>query len=110
MIKKNKIENKVLIVSFHWVYLKKIKKLNENIKTGLLSKKPLLIIKRAKLCKADLMGIYYKFINKEIIDKVHRNNLRIFAYEGVTENLSMKKIKLLIKLGLDGIALNKPEI
>jgi len=108
IIKKNKVENKVLIVSFHWGYLRKIKKLNKNIKTGLLSVRSLLLIKRAKLCKADLIGIYYKFLNKNLIDKVHKNKLKIFVYERVTENLSKKKIKKLIKLRLNGIALNNP--
>lgn len=110
IIKKNKIENNVLIVSFHSSYLRKIKKLNKNIKTGLLSRRSFLIIKRAKLCKVDLIGIYYKFINKKLIEKAHKNNYKIFAYESVRENLSKKQIKKLINLGLDGIALNKAKI
>src|SRR3989344_3635632 len=56
LIKKNKIENNVLIVSFHPYYLKKIKRLNEDIKTGLLLLRPLLMIKRAKFCNADIIG------------------------------------------------------
>ena len=108
IIKKNKIENKVLIVSFHSSYLRKIKKLNPEIKTGLISRRTLLVIKRTKLCKADLIGIYYKFVNKSLINKIHKNNFRVFAYEKVEENISKNKIKKLINLGLDGIALNKP--
>ena len=110
IIKKNKIENKILIVSFHSSYLTKIKKLNKNIKTGLLSFNPLLIIKRAKMCKADLIGINNKKVTKKIIDKAHKNNLKIFAYERVTENLAKNRIKKLINLGLDGIALNNPTL
>mgnify|MGYP001568243544 CR=1 FL=1 len=108
IIKKNKIENKVLIVSFHSSYLRKIKKLNPEIKTGLISRRTLLVIKRAKLCKADLIGIYYRFVDKSLINKIHKNNFRVFAYERVTENLSKNQIKRLINYGLDGIALNKP--
>jgi glycerophosphoryl diester phosphodiesterase len=107
IINKNKIQNNVLIVSFHSNYLKRIKKLNKKIKTGLLSVRPILIVKRARLCKADSVGIYYWFLNKRLIDKVHKNNLKIFAYEKPIENLSKKNIKKLISLGLDGIALNK---
>ena len=108
IIKKNKIQDKVLVVSFHSSYLRKIKKLNPKIKTGLISRRTLLVIKRTKLCKADLIGIYYKFVNKSLINKIHKNNFRVFAYEKVEENISKNKIKKLINLGLDGIALNKP--
>ncbi len=108
IIKKNKIQDKVLMVSFHSSYLRKIKKLNPEIKTGLLSRRTLLVIKRAKLCKADLIGIYYRFVDKSLINKIHKNNFKVFAYERVTENLSKKQIKRLINYGLDGIALNKP--
>ncbi|MEK6906957.1 MAG: glycerophosphodiester phosphodiesterase family protein [Nanoarchaeota archaeon] len=108
IIKKNKIQDNVIIVSFHSSYIKKIKKHNPKIKTALLSIRPLLIIERAKLCNADLIGIYYRFLNKKLIDKIHKHNLKIFAYEGVKENLNKNKIKKLIKLGLDGMALNNP--
>ena len=107
IIKKNKIEEKVIIVSFHGNYLKKIKKLNSKIKTGLLSVKELLVIKRAKYCKADLIGIYHGFVTKDFIKKCHKNNLKIFAYVRVIENPNKKYLLKLIKLGLDGIALNK---
>lgn len=108
LIKRNRIENDILIVSFHHSYLRKVKRLNNNIKTGLLLFRPLLPIERAKLCKANLIGIYYKFLTRKIIQKSHKNNLKIFAYEGVRENLNKKQIKKLINLGLDGIALNNP--
>jgi len=108
IIKKNKIQDKVLVVSFHSSYLRKIKKLNPKIKTGLICRRPLLAIERAKLCKADLIGIYYKFVDKSLINKIHKNNFRVFAYEKVEENISKNEIKKLINLGLDGIALNKP--
>lgn len=110
IIKKNKIENNVLIVSFYSNYLKKIKKINSKIKTGLLTIRPLLIIERARLCNADLIGIYYNFVNKKLIKKSHKNNLKIFGYESVKENLTKKQIKELIRLGLDGIALNNPTL
>ena len=107
-IRKNKIEDKILIVSFHPNYLKEIKKHNKNIKTGLLSVRPLLLIKKARRCKADLVSVYHGFLSKKLIKKIHKNNLKIFAYERVKENLSEKNIKKLINLGLDGMALNKP--
>jgi glycerophosphoryl diester phosphodiesterase len=108
IIKKNKIEDKVIIASFYSSYLKKVKSINSKIKTALLSFKPFLLIRRAKRCRADLIGIYYKFLKKDFIDNVHKNNLKVFAYESAKENLDSKKIKGLIKFGLDGIVLNKP--
>jgi len=87
IIKKNKIENNVIIASFYPTYLKKIKRINSKIKTALLSFKPSLLVKYAKGCKADLVGVYYRFLNKKIIDKIHKNNMMIFAYESAKENI-----------------------
>jgi glycerophosphoryl diester phosphodiesterase len=108
IIKKNKIEDQILIVSFHFNYLKQIKKLNKNIKTGLLSRRPLLSLGRAKLCQANFIGVYYRFLTKNFIQRAHEHNFRVLAYERVDENINKKEIKRLIKIGLDGIALNKP--
>ena len=107
IIKKNKIQDKVIIVSFHDTYLKKVKKINPRIKTGLLSIRRLLAIKRAKYCKADVIGIYHRFVTKDFISRCHKNNFKVFAYVSVRENPNKKYLLKLIKLGLDGIALNK---
>ncbi len=107
IISKNKIQDQVIIISFHNNYLRKIKKLNPKIKTGFLSVRTLLAIKRAKFCKADFIGIYHRFITKKFIKKCHKNNFKIFSYVGVRENPNKKYLLKLIKLGLDGLALNK---
>ena len=110
IINKNKIQDKVVLLSFHASYLRKVKKINNKIKTGLLSVRPLLAIKRAKLYKADFIGVYHGFLTKEFIEKCHKNKFKIFAYVRVVENPPKKYLKNLINLGLDGIALNKPVI
>ena len=110
IINKNKIQDKVILLSFHTLYLRKVKKFNPKIKTGFLSIRPLLAIKRAKLCNPDFIGIYHRFINKKFIEKCHKNNFKIFVYVNVKENPPKNYLKKLINLGLDGIALNKPII
>ena len=110
IINKNKIYDKVILLSFYVSYLRKIKKLNPKIKTGFLTFRLILAIKRAKFCKAELIGIYHKFISKEFIDNCHKNNLKVFAYVGVKENPNENYLKKLINLGLDGIALNRPTL
>ena len=110
IIKKNKIEDKVVLLSFYDSYLKKVKRINPKVKTGFLSVKPFLTIRRAKFCKADFIGVYHGFLSKEFIKKCHKNNFKIFAYERVIENLNKTQIKKLINLGLNGIALNKASI
>ncbi len=110
LIKKNKIEDQVIFLSFYPGYLRKIKNFDKNIKTSFLSIRPLLAIKRARYAKADFLGIYHRFLNKKFIEKCHKNNLKIFAYVSVRENPEKNYLKKLISLGLDGIALNKPII
>ncbi len=109
LIKKNKIQDKVVLLSFYPNYLIKIKKLFPKIKTCLLiSPHHSYISKFVSLIKPDILGFYHKMINKDLLNKYHKNNLKIFAYVRVNENPPNQYLKKLINLGLDGIALNKP--
>ena len=105
IIKKEKLENKVLVVSFWHNVLKKIKEIDPKIKTGALFRKKVKnIIPLIKEIKADGLGLEYHSIDEEIVKDCHKENLEINAW---TVN-EIEDIERMIKLGVDIISSNYP--
>jgi len=105
IIKKEKLEDKVLIVSFWLDALKKLKKIDPKIKTGVLfGKKVKNMISLIKEIKADGLGLEYHSIDKEIVKDCHKENFKINAW---TVN-EFEDIRKMIKLGVDIISSNYP--
>jgi len=105
IIKKEKLEDKVLIVSFWLDALKKLKKIDPKIKTGVLfGKKVKNMISLIKEIKADGLGLEYHSIDKEIVKDCHKENFKINAW---TVN-EFEDIRKMIKLGVDTISSNYP--
>ncbi len=113
LIKKYKMENKVLISSFNHKSLKIVSKLNSKIKTAYLVgpstfkyrnlKK---VLKLCKDCKCTCIHPSYDVVNKEFVDEAHKKGLLVQVY---TVN-SITIMKKLIKLKVDGVFTNYPKI
>ena len=86
----------ILISSFNWDELKKTK-LDKAI---LIEGNPLLALKVAKEMGAVAINPDYNFLTLEIIDKIHKENLKIYTWV----------VNDKIKLNVDGIKLNVDEI
>jgi len=105
IINREKIKDKVIIVSFWLETLKKIKEINPKIKTAALFRKEVKnIIPLIKKIKADGLGLEYHSIDKEIVKDCHKENLEINAW---TVN-EIEDIERMIKLGVDIISSNYP--
>lgn len=92
----------ILISSFNWDELKKTK-LDKAI---LIEGNPLLALKIAKEIGAISINPDYNFLTLEIIDKIHKENLKIYTW------VVNDKIKLNvdgIKLNVDGIISDYPD-
>lgn len=92
----------ILISSFNWDELKKTK-LDKAI---LIEGNPLLALKVAKEMGAIAINPDYNFLTLEIIDKIHKENLKIYTW------VVNDKIKLNvdgIKLNVDGIISDYPD-
>lgn len=106
LVKKNKVEDSVIIASFKKDIIKDIKKLDSKIKTGFITFLSVNAISTALKVKADAIICNYKFLFKKVIDNAHKNNLEVIAW-----TVDDKKIaENLIKKGVDGIATNRLEL
>ena len=113
LIKKYKMEKRVIISSFNSRSLKKLSKLNSKIKIAYLvddinfkHKNIKKILKICKDCKCNYVHPSYNVINKEFEDEAHKKGIlvQVFTVNSIT---IMRK---LIKLKVDGIFTNYPKI
>jgi len=106
IIKKNKMENSVIITSESVSVLKEFKKLSPKIKIevgGFKEKRSVQeMIKEVKDIKAEIISPHYSIITKKLVDEAHKNGLEVHVWT-VDKPKMMKKMK---KLGVDGITSN----
>lgn len=104
----NRIEN-IVISSFNHKSLERVEKLNPEIKLGLLYEAYFIDpIKAIKSNKLDLYSLHpsYYYIDQELIDNSHRNDLKVYAWT-VNDLEAGKKLK---DMGVDGLITNFPEL
>ncbi|MBC5995898.1 glycerophosphodiester phosphodiesterase [Romboutsia ilealis] len=105
LIKKYKLENKILISSFNYKCLRKFQNIEPNLKYGALySHKSdytpeINIVEHAKKLNVSSIHISKRLLRKNIIDLAHDNNLEIFVY---TVNTPLSVLKM-IKYNVDGV-------
>lgn len=95
-----------LISSFHWDELKRIRKLNSEIKIGVLTQiSPVKAIEVAQQINAYSIHPRFNSLNTKKVKKIHESGYVIYAY---TVN-SEKDILKMIQLKIDGIFTNFPD-
>jgi len=103
IMRKNKLENKVVIVSLWHDILKRVKEIEPKIKTcAPIVGKPINPVSMVKDAKADKIALYSAFIDKKIVKECHKNGIEITAW-GADE---FSEIDRMIKLGVDTISSN----
>lgn len=103
IIKKNRIENSVIITSEIFSALKKVKQLSPKIKieAGGFRKRISIseIIKKAKGVKVDIISPHYSITTKKLVEEAHKNGLKVHVWV-VNDKENIEKMK---KIGVDGI-------
>ncbi|MCT4612294.1 MAG: glycerophosphodiester phosphodiesterase family protein [Clostridia bacterium] len=110
IIEENNILDNVIVTSFNHKELVEVKKLNSNIETGILYEGVLNnLIEYAKSIGATSIHPDYEYINKELIDLAHENDMKVRAWyiHGMTAQADLKK---LIEYGIDGLIVNNPKM
>tara|TARA_Y100000310_G_C20623240_1_gene784456 strand:- start:194 stop:877 length:684 start_codon:yes stop_codon:yes gene_type:complete len=107
ILKKSEAWDKVIIISFLHDLVAEIKNLDKRIKTGVLFVgRPINANKLAKDVKADALVMHYKTVSKRIVREAHKDRLKVFVW-----NIDDKsEVKEYVKLGVDAISSNKPDI
>ncbi|MEE9349152.1 MAG: glycerophosphodiester phosphodiesterase family protein [Flavobacteriaceae bacterium] len=101
--------NQVIVFSFHFETVKKVKALNPKIETLFLKDNATIkTIDKALSVNLDAIGVWHKEtkFSKELMDYAHKNSIKVFTY---TVN-DPKRMKELINLKLDGIITNRPDV
>lgn len=106
VIKKEKLHNRVIIVSFHEDALSEVRRLDTKIETGLIYAKHKNPIASALKLNAQYLVPLYKLTHTKNIEDAHRNNLKVVVWTINTK----QEAKAYRDKGVDGIASDKPDI
>lgn len=104
-IEKSNLNNEVIISSFNHESLKILKNTKNDIKIA-----PLLYARLykpweyAKILEAEYLHLYYKLVNKEIVEKCHQHEIKVNVFT-VDEYYDLNKM---IEYNVDGIITNYP--
>jgi glycerophosphoryl diester phosphodiesterase len=110
-VKKAKLKDRAIIVSFHEHALSSVRKADGKVETGLIYvryrshefKNP---IDAALKLKAQYLIPLYRFTHTKNVEDAHRNGLKVIVW---TIN-TLKEAKEYMAKGVDGIASDKPDI
>jgi glycerophosphoryl diester phosphodiesterase len=106
VIRKEKLEDRVIIVSFHKEVLAHVRTLDKKIETGLIYSKFKKPIDAALKLNAQYLVPLYRFVHRRDIAKAHKKNLKVIVW---TINATMEAQNYIAK-DVDGIASDKPDI
>ncbi|MGE5892623.1 MAG: glycerophosphodiester phosphodiesterase [bacterium] len=106
VIKKEKLKDRVIIVSFHEEALAAIRSHNTEIETGIIFSKPRNPVAAALRLRAQYLLPLYKLVRTGDVEKAHEKDLKVIVW---TINTS-EEAKAYIVKGVDGIASDRPDI
>ncbi len=107
VIKRNNLENKVILVSFWHESMKRAKEIEPKIKTGAIIKaRPMDTISLVRACNADILCMNYVYVDSRLVHDCHKNNIELNPWT-IDKIPDMKRI---IELGADNVTSNRPDI
>lgn len=105
LIEKFKMIDRVIIASFHYEALEKVKEINDEVCLSLIfSKDPISNLKRAIKLGVDIVSAHYSLIDSNFIEKAYKLNLKVNAWTVNEKDLVVK----LVKLGVNSITSDYP--
>ena len=104
LIKKYNFEDQCVIASMDLEILRKSKELDNNIKTVYIS--AVAYGNYYDIDYVDMFSIESTFVNKEVVDRIHKVNKKIFVWT-INQDKTIKKV---LSLQVDGIVTDNPEL
>ena len=106
LLRRFRMVNKVMVISFHHPSVKRIKELETELATGILFSGRLTnAVGAARENHADSVRPVWSYWSGDLVEEVHREGLQASAWT-VDEP---KTMKALIRMGIDSIATNYPD-
>ncbi|MDH4221734.1 MAG: glycerophosphodiester phosphodiesterase family protein [Candidatus Bathyarchaeota archaeon] len=106
LIHEKGLEKNVVIVSFIEEALRKVRELDNEVKTGLIYVRHKDPIKAALELKASYLLSFYRFTHTSNVQKAHEKGLKVIVW---TIN-KQEEVSDYVKKGVDGIASDRPDI
>ncbi len=106
VVRKEKREDSVIVVSFREESLARVRDLDKRIETGLIYAKFKNPVEAALKLNAQYLVPLYRFVHTRDVEKAHKNNLKVIVWTINTK----EEAKEYIAKGVDGIASDKPDI
>jgi glycerophosphoryl diester phosphodiesterase len=106
VIGKEKLKEKVIVVSFHEEALARVRELDKKIELGLIYAKFKKPVDAALKLNAQYLVPLYRFVHRRDVQKAHKNNLKVIVW---TINRRDEAMSYIAK-DVDGIATDKPDI
>ena len=106
LVRKEKLADRVIVVSFLIEALSNIRKLDGKIETGLIYAKFRNPVEAALDLQAQYVLPLYRFVHAKDVAQAHKNNLKMIVWTINTK----EDIKKYIAKGVDGIATDRPDI
>lgn len=106
-IEEKRMVREAIVSSFDPHAVKRVKELNSDIKTCVLcSFHPLEAIRLTLKARAEILYLDHRYIDTDAVVEAHKHGLTIYSWATDDPN----EAKRLIKIGVDGITTNKPDL
>ena len=106
LIRKKRLTENVIIISFHEDALKKVRELSDEVETGLIYVRHKNPIQTALDLKAEYLLPLYRFTHSSNVKKAHEAGLKVIVWP-INNKEEVDEYK---KKGVDGIASDRPDI
>lgn len=106
VITREKLADRVIVVSFHEEAIAHVRKIDRKIETGLIYTKFRNPVNAALKLNAQYLVPMYRFVHTRDVEGAHKENLKVVVW---TINTKDEARKYFAK-GVDGIATDKPDI
>jgi glycerophosphoryl diester phosphodiesterase len=106
LVREGGLQKNVVIVSFSEEALRKVRKLDKEVETGLIYVKHKNPVKAALDIEASYLLPLYRFTHSSNVQKAHENGLKVIVW---TVN-KPEEVAEYAKKGVDGIASDRPDI
>ena len=106
LVKRNKLEDSVYVISFWHELVKTIKGIDSCIKTGVLLVGCPVDTCVATQASAEALVMKYNFVNRHFVERAHEEGLKVFVWNIDDRHL----LKPYVDMGVDGIGSNDPRV
>jgi glycerophosphoryl diester phosphodiesterase len=106
LIKRNNLDDNVYVISFWHELVRKIKEIDNRIKTGVLLVGCPVDCYVATQASANALVMRYNFVNRHFVKMAHKENLKVFVWNIDAPNI----LQPYVDMEVDGIGSNDPRI